>query len=252
MYHTIRIVNGLSRRSSAQYWDADPFFSKDGKTLYFISNRPLKTGGAQKDFDIWKVERTGNGWGTPVRLDPPINSESSEYYPTLTDDETMYFGSRRKGGKGGSDIWFSNLEQGVYRVAQNVEAVNTPGNEFEPFIAFDESFMIFMATPSESLEEADFYISYNQQHKWSAPVKLPAPFNSPNTEFSPKVTRDLKYFFFSSTRNKSGEKFQKAESTAEMLKRIREAGNGLGDIYQVDFSALQNALKGMSSETQTK
>src|SRR5262245_8712959 len=68
---------------SGQYWDADPYFSKDGETLYFISNRPLQPGAAQKDFDIWKVERKDNSWGTPVRLDAPINSESSEYYPTL-------------------------------------------------------------------------------------------------------------------------------------------------------------------------
>src|SRR5262249_6587955 len=146
-------------------------------------------------------------------------------------------------------IWCSRLDDGVYRIAQDVEALNTPGNEFEPFIAFDESFMIFMMTPSESLEEADLYISYNRQHQWTAPHKLPAPFNSPVTEFSPKVTRDLKYFFFSSTRNKSDGKFLKPESTPEMQKRIREAGNGLGDIYQVDFSALQRAL---SADTLSK
>src|SRR5262245_8527142 len=206
---------------SGHYWDADPFFDKDGNTLYFISSRPLKEGDPPKDFDIWKVEKS-TGFTKPVRLEPPINSEASEYYPTLTDDGTMYFGSRRKDGKGGSDIWCSRLEDGVYHTAQNVERVNTPGNEFEPFIAFDESFMIFMMTPSESLDEADFYISYNRQHQWTAPQKLPAPFNSPVTEFSPKVTRDLKYFFFSSNRNKSDGKLSKPESTSEMLKRIRE------------------------------
>ena len=230
---------------SGRYWDADPYFTKDGNTLFFISNRPLKDGGSQKgDFDIWKVQRVNNEWSKPIRLEPPINSETSEYYPTVADDGTMYFGSRRKDGRGGSDIYVSRLENGIYRTAENLgESVNTPGNEFEPFIAFDESFLIFMATPSESLEEADLYISYNRQGNWTKALKLPAPFNSDATEFSPKVTRDSKYFFFSSARNKYDRRFESAETTAEMSQRIRESGNGLGDIYQVDFVALQNALE---------
>jgi len=230
---------------SGQYWDADPYFTKDGNTLFFISNRPVKEGDPQKgDFDIWKVEKQKNAWNQPVRLGSPINSEASEYYPTVDDNGAMYFGSRRKGGKGGADIYVSRPENGEYKTAENLgESINTPGNEFEPFIAFDDSYLIFMATPSESLEEADFYISYNQQGNWTKALKLPAPFNSDATEFSPKVTRDSKYFFFSSTRNKYNSKFINAETTAGMIKRIRESGNGLGDIYQVDFAALQNALK---------
>lgn len=227
---------------SGTYWDADPYFTKDGNTLYFISNRPLKGGDKQKDFDIWKIEKQAEGWSNPIRLDPPINSEASEYYPTLADNGNFYFGSRRPGGKGASDLWKSRLENGKYQAAENLgETINTSGNEFEPFIAYDESFLIYMASPSESLDEADFFIAYNQDGKWSSPEKLPPPFNSPVTEFSPKVTRDLKYFFFSSTRsaNSSG----KTETTGEMLRRIRNAGNGLCDIYQVDFSALQKALK---------
>ena len=227
---------------SGHYWDADPSFDKDGNTLYFISSRPLKEGDPPKDFDIWKIEKS-SGFSKPVRLESPINSEASEYYPTLTDDGTMYFGSRRKDGKGKSDIYVSRFVNGKYNTAENLgDSINTAGNEFEPFIARDESFLIFMATPSESLDEADFYISYNDKGNWSKAVKLPEPFNSGVTEFSPKVTPDGKYFFFSSNRN-SQPQINKQETTAEMMKRIRSAGNGLCDIYQVDFSALQNALK---------
>src|SRR5262245_7642625 len=98
---------------SGHYWDADPFFDKDGNTLYFISSRPLKEGGPPKDFDIWKVEKT-SGFKNAVHLESPINSEASEYYPTLTDNGTMYFGSRRKDGKGKSDIWMSRFSNEKY------------------------------------------------------------------------------------------------------------------------------------------
>jgi Tol biopolymer transport system component len=229
---------------SGQYWDADPCFTKDGKILYFISNRPVKPGDPMKaDFDIWKIERGKNGWSEPARMEPPINSETSEYYPTVADNGTMYFGSRRKGGIGATDIFRSRLQNGKYQTAENLgKAVNTSGNEFEPFIAPDESFLIFMATPTEYLEDTDLYVSFHQQGKWSKAVKLPEPFSSGGTEFSPKVSPDGKYFFFSSTRNKESGKFLKPESTSEMIQRIRKAGNGLLDIYQVDFSALQDVL----------
>ncbi len=230
---------------SGQYWDADPHFTKDGKILYFISNRPFKDGEPQKrDFDIWKVERSSNVWSKPIRMEEPINSEASEYYPTVSDNGTMYFGSRRKGGKGLADIWVSRLENGAYRTTENLtDAINTAGNEFEPFIASDESFLLFMATPSESLEEADLYYSKKDGARWTKARKLPAPFNSNVTEFSPTVSRDSKYFFFASARNKQGLEFKKPETTAEMTRRIREAGNGLCDIYQIDFSELQKVIQ---------
>ncbi len=230
---------------SGQYWDADPFFTRDGKTLYFISNRPAKPGDPPKDdFDIWKVEKEERGWSDPVQLPPPINSESSEYYPTLADNGSMYFGSRREGGKGATDIYFSRLENGKYRTAMNIgEAINTPGNEFEPFIAPDESFLIFMATPTEALDQTDLWISYHLEDQWTKALKLPVPFNSEAMEFSPKISLDGKQLFFSSSRNKHDATFARPERTGEMRQRIRSAGNGLLDIYQVDFSALRKALE---------
>jgi Tol biopolymer transport system component len=230
---------------SGQYWDADPFFTKDGNTLYFISNRPIQESDPQKsDMDIWKIEKTKDGWSKPIRMESPINSESSEYYPTVSEHGTLAFGSRRKGGKGASDIYLSRWVNGKYQTAENIgDSINTAGNEFEPFIAPDEAYIIFMATPSEHLEEGDLYMSYNRSGQWTKAVKLPAPFSSDAIEFSPKVSPDGKYFFFSSSRNKNGMTFSKAETTSDMNRRIREAGNGLLDIYQVDFSALQNALK---------
>lgn len=230
---------------SGQYWDADPFFTKDGNTLYFISNRPVREGDPQKsDFDIWKMEKKNEGWNRPVRLPSPINSETSEYYPTIAANGTMYFGSRRKGGKGGSDLYASRPENGEYRSAQNLgDAVNTEGNEFEPFIAPDESFMIFMATPTEALEQADLFITYKEKSGWTKAAKLPPPFNSEAAEFSPKISFDGKLFYFSSARNAQTGTPEKPETTSEMNRRIRQAGNGLLDIYQADFSALQKAAK---------
>lgn len=225
---------------SGQYMDADPFFTPDGRSLYFISNRPQKPGdAAKKDMDIWKIERTKSGWGEPVRLGDAINSDASEYYPTIAANGTMYFGSRREGGKGNADIYKSVLVNGAYSTPVNVgEGINTEGSEFEPYISPDESYMIFMAARPDDLQYADLYISYNKDGVWSRAEKLREPINSPATEFSPKVTKDGKYFFFASARNVNPGVTSKKENMADVEKRVRGAGNGLGDVWMVEVEAV--------------
>lgn len=225
---------------SGQYMDADPFITKDGKTLYYSSNRPVKEGDTKEDQDIWKVIKTPKGWSDPIWVDGPINSNKSEYYPTLTEKGTMYFGSRREGGKGGADIYKSELVDGKYQAPVNLgDAINKSGSEYEPFISPDEKYLIFLVAQPDDLVNADLYISYNQNGSWTSAEKLPTPFNSEVTEFSPKVTRDGKYFFFASARNIHPSVTNKKETMADVQKRIHSAGNGLCDIYQVDFKALK-------------
>src|SRR2546425_4558249 len=49
-----------------------------------------------------------SGWSTPVNLGPVINSVLRENGPAISKDGlSLYFGSFRDGGFGGSDIWVS-------------------------------------------------------------------------------------------------------------------------------------------------
>jgi len=225
---------------SGKYVDVDPFVTRDGNTLYFVSNRPVIEGDpARQDWDIWKTERTGSGWGNPVHLDSPINSSGSEFFPTIADNGNFYFGSSRTGGHGRSDIYFSRLINHEYAEPVNLgDSINTADNEYEPFIAPDESYLIFMATIPNGLTNADFYISYNMQGKWSKAKKLSSPINSAATEWGGKVTRDGRYFFFGSSRNKVNDALPQREDLQHFEKRLHATGNGLGDIYQVNFSSL--------------
>src|SRR2546426_3151241 len=50
-----------------------------------------------------------SGWSTPVNLGPVINSVLRENGPAISKDGlSLYFGSFRDGGFGGSDIWGSH------------------------------------------------------------------------------------------------------------------------------------------------
>ena len=222
---------------SGQYTDADPFVTKDGKTLYFVSNRPVHEGEpAKPDWDIWKTELMVHGWGKPIHLDSTINTSSSEYFPTLADNGNLYFGSGRKGGKGRADIYVSRWVDGKYAPPENLgDSINTADNEYEPYIAPDESYLIFMATRPNGLGNADFYISHRVNGNWSLAQKLSEPINSSATEWGGKVTRDGKFFFFGSSRNKIVDTLPQREEMKTFEGRMHSAGNGLGDIYYVEM-----------------
>ncbi len=224
---------------SGQYSDADPFITPDGKKCYFISNRPV-AGKKSQDLDIYVMEKTARGdWSEPKNLGAPVNGDGAEWYPTVAANGTLYFGSDRAGGRGRTDLYRCRLVNGKYLEAENLgDVINTQFNEFEPYIAPDESFLIFMGGGREGGRGGfDLYISYNRNNTLTKPVNLGDKINSAGNEYSPMISPDGKYFFWASTRT-ADEPLTKPLSYGELMKKLRNPQNGLGDIYQIDISVL--------------
>ena len=227
---------------SGQYRDADPFITRDGSKFYFISDRPNSDPNRKQEkrsLDIWLMEKTDKGWSEPRNLGSPVNSSGDEWYPTVASDGTLYFGSDREGGKGRTDIYRSRLADGKYQAPENLgESINTQFDEFEPYISPDQSYLIFMAARPDGLGGSDLYLSYQQNGQWTKAVNLGDKINSKGSEYSPIVSPDAKYFFWSSTRSLTSTSQPKRLTYSELLTKLRSAGNGLGDIYQIDITAL--------------
>jgi Tol biopolymer transport system component len=158
----------------------------------------------------------------------------------MTKDGTIYFGSDRAGGKGRTDIYRSRFVNGKYVEAENLgDAINTQFNEFEPFIAPDGSFLIFMAGGrADGRGGFDLYISYNRNGAWTTPTNLGDQINSSSNEYSPTISPDGKYFFWTSTRGFADRPLEKRLNYQELMTRLRGPGNGLGDIYQISIDVL--------------
>ena len=227
---------------SGQYSDADPFITVDGKRFFFISTRPAdpKDSPAAGSLDIYVMEKTATGWSEPKNLGAPINSRANEYFPTVAANGTLYFGSRRRGGKGGCDLYRSRFVDGKFQEPENLgDGVNTQFDEFEPFIAPDESFMIFMAGGRpDGMGGFDLFISYNRNGQWTKPKNLGAPINSPADELGGKISPDGRYFFWSSARSNIDKPKTKQQSINELMSDYHGPQNGLGDIYYIDLDRL--------------
>jgi hypothetical protein len=175
--------------------EADPFFTNEGRTLYFISTRSTD-GVHRSDLDIWRVDRAADGqWGTPVRLPEPVNSPAQEWFPRPGADGWLYFGSGRPGGFGRTDIWRAKQDEaGKWLVENAGPALNSPADEYEPLPSPDGQTMILMAIDG-------LYESRREGDGWAPRRKLDPPVNINGSEigalFSPSgrsllFARDLK------------------------------------------------------------
>ena len=193
---------------SGQYSDMDPSMSKDGTKIFFGSTRPTGNVNAQ-GCDIWLVERLKPGnWSDPRNIGEPVNTPMNDNYPTLTKAGTIYYQSKGHGGKGGLDIFRSELINGTYTKPENLgEAINSKYNDFDAFIATDESYLIFSSSNRpEGFGSGDLYVSFRKKDEsWTQAKNMGVTINTSSMEYCPKVSPNGKYLFFTSSRSGNGD-----------------------------------------------
>src|SRR5437764_1206994 len=179
---------------SGQYQDADPYITADGKHFYFISDRPVETGGErQSHHDIWVMDKTESGWSAPRHLPAPDNGDTDNFYPIVLKNGSLYFGSQRKDSSGLGDIYRAVPQKGGSYTVENLgPPVNTEAGEYEAFVTEDERMLLLAATKRpDSLGGYDLNVSYKKADgKWSEPVNLGTEINSPEPEVSTKRTQN--------------------------------------------------------------
>ncbi len=175
-----------------------------GKTIYFTSLKSADKTTSQllEQSNIWAVSYTGEGWTQPVMLGSSINTdEHYENYPTVANDGTVYYMSRRDDSLGKTDIYRSRNVDGKYAVAENVGApINSAESDQDPFVAPDGSYLLICLTGrDDSVGKYDLYVSFaTEEGSWSEPVSLEGNVNTPGSEFRPYVSRDGRYLFYTS------------------------------------------------------
>lgn len=179
----------------------DPYLSPDERRLYFISNMALDGTGEKKDYDIWFIEKKGNGWSEPINAGPMINSQRNEYYMSFTKSGTMYFSSNVNANdekRENFDIYAAKNVKGEFQKAVKLsDAINTPSYEADVFVDPGETYLIFSSSRPGGYGRGDLYISYKlADGSWGEAKNTGKEINGPFSEYCPFVTADGKYFFY--------------------------------------------------------
>lgn len=190
---------------SGQYFDMEPFFSEDGLTLYFVSNRPLdSSSNVIKDFDIWYVTRTTKEaeWSTPKNIGSPINTKMDEFYPVVTKSKNLYFTLDNPELNQKDDIYVSEYTNGKYSEPKRLsDGINSNGYEFNAFVTPDETFMIYTCYNREDgFGSGDLYISYRNSMGWTHAKNMGSEINSDKMDYCPFVDPKTNTLYFTSKR----------------------------------------------------
>ena len=162
--------------------------SSDGKLLFFtICGRNDGLGSC----DIYFSGNKGDTWSKPINAGNNVNSSAWETQPAFSaNGKTLFFVSNRSGGKGGTDLWQSDLlgfsERGLPIWSKPVnlgDSINTSGNENSPFIHADGQTLYFASDQWNGLGGYDIFYSRRVNNSyWTKPRNIGYPINSHRDE----------------------------------------------------------------------
>lgn len=156
--------------------------------------------------DIWEaIIAEGNKIESVQSLGAPLNTEYWESQASIScDGSKLFFASNRPDGLGGTDIYMSErLATGLWSKPINLGApLNTAGDEEAPYISNDGQTLYFSSTGHLGLGEQDIFMSWWDERlkRWSMPINLGPPVNSPHRELGFYLSAEGKTGFFASNR----------------------------------------------------
>lgn len=103
-----------------------PSVSKDGRRVFFASNREGGYGG----YDLYFSDYRDGRWSGAINLGPEINTEGNEAFPHIHPSGRLFFASDGHGGQGGYDLFMMDLSGRRWGELINLPApVNSPGDD---------------------------------------------------------------------------------------------------------------------------
>ncbi len=141
--------------------EGTPAFSKDGKLMVFARGNTGKRGASSPDVDLYISRSIDGVWSEPELIEALSDSLSWDGCPTFSADaRTLYFGSNRKGGRGGIDIYRATLDNSQ-RFGKPINLggeINTLGDEMFPTVT-PEGKLYFSSDGHAGLGGLDLYLA---------------------------------------------------------------------------------------------
>ncbi len=170
----------ISFRKEKNTWKKYDFYYTGGNTLY--SNDKY-------------IERTETGWSKIKNLGVPFNSIFIMRL-TASSKGTLVFDEASRDGNG--VLRYSRLIDGKREVPKPLsKEINTGKWSAHPFIAYDESYIIWDSEKEGGYGDSDLYISFRQKNgSWGKAINMGDKINTKGEDGGGYVTPDGKYFSY--------------------------------------------------------
>ena len=198
---------------SDKYSDGGPVWI-DRDNILFYSKRPVDTNKADEFInDLWICERTDSGWKDPYCLNFSKYTKYA-FTPAISGSGTVYFVGYADSVENNTGIYYSKPgDSGYEKPVLLPSQINSKYFDWTPFIADDESYLIFSSNrPGSKDKFGDLYISFRDKNdNWTEPINLGDKVNTDRQERFPGVSKDFGILFFT-----------------------RQTDSGYDDVYWID------------------
>ncbi len=189
--------------------DETPFFSQDGKTLYFGSARPIEGRPSKGNFDmnIWQVKWLNNKWGNPQPLSSSINAvqEDKEEWPSSNenfifslDNENFIYTTMLRGQKV-IEVYKTTKKGNEFTKPEKITGLfqNEKSWKYSAVFSPDGQYLVFNSYQAEGgVGGEDIFISKKTSNGWTKAKSIGNLINTKAEESNPRFSPDGKYFFF--------------------------------------------------------
>lgn len=165
------------------------------------------------------IDRQGDGWSERKKLGPMFDRKdfgimrlSASAKGTYVFDDYMV-----------DQIRISKLKDGKRQEPTTLDSeVNTGKWTAHPFIAPDESYLIWDSEREGGFGGSDLYIRYRQKDgSWGPAINMGDKVNSEKSDFFASVTPDGKYILFNRTINKEPSNIDIYWADAQIIEKLR-------------------------------
>jgi len=243
---------------NSKFNDYGPAYSRDDyQGIYFTSSREETTGNAEhggtgqsfSDIFYSTMDKKGK-WSTPLPLTEPVNTEAEEGTPIMSADyNTMYFTrcnvSKRK--PMGCEIFKAERQGETWGKEESLGIATDSVVIAHPAISKDELTLFFVSDMDGSTKSPEgknskdiwMVTRTDARSKWSDPVNLGKPVNTPGDEVFPFVHADGTLYFSSNGQPGMGGldifKAHKTETGQWEIENMKYPVNSSSDDFGIIF-----------------
>ncbi len=207
---TTNNINGLSSDKISSFSmpsaiDKGPTtFYNNSQDMAFIMSAKASNSEGKRTLQLYFSKQINGRWGEPI----PFTFNSNEYSIfNMSINETgnmLYFSSDMEGGLGGTDLYKSTFQNGIWSKPVNLGGtINTPGDESFPFL-FRDNTLYFSSDGLPGMGGMDIFYVTIASNNFNEPENPGYPINSRLDDFGIVVDSTGECGFLSSNRNNGG------------------------------------------------